>query len=293
MENDNPQIIGEKSDKKYKDTFFRSLFCDKERALELFNAIEGTDFPKGTPLDFFSQGDKSLVWRNNDLAFVINNLLLAIKDHQGTLNPNMPFRLLPFAVDILYTWLTNKKELYKNKLVTIPTPKFYVLYNGKEKLKSNILRLSDSFRFDSHDFSMELTVKVIDINYKSGSEVLQKSPSLNGYAYLVESIRQNINDGLSRDIAIASAVNHCINKDILTKFLQENYQEVCSMFNYGITYEEEMEIKQEEAWEKGKIEGLIAAIKFLQKGISIEDVSNLLGLSESQIKELKIALHKC
>ncbi|MCL1884758.1 MAG: hypothetical protein FWF81_13525 [Defluviitaleaceae bacterium] len=122
----------------------------------------------------------------------------------------MPLRLLPFATDILYTWLSDKKALYKNSLATIPTPKFYVLYNGKEKLKNNILRLSDAFRFDNHDFSMELTVKIIDVNYDSGDDVLQKSPSLGGYAYLIERIRQNMNTGSLRDSAIKAAVNHCI-----------------------------------------------------------------------------------
>jgi hypothetical protein len=80
----------QRSDKKYKDTFFRTLFRDENRARELCNAIVGTNFSAETPLKFYSQGDKSLARRNNDLAFVINNQLLAIKDHQGTLNKNMP-----------------------------------------------------------------------------------------------------------------------------------------------------------------------------------------------------------
>ena len=113
------QVVEPRSDKKFKDTFFRTLFHDETRILELFNAIEGTDFPVGTPLQFYSQGDKSLTRRNNDIAVVINNQLLAIKDHQGTLNPNMPLRLLPFATDTLYTWLADKKDLYKNRRYAI------------------------------------------------------------------------------------------------------------------------------------------------------------------------------
>jgi len=307
MENTESYTVEQRSDKKYKDTFFRTLFHDEERALELFNAIEGTNFPVGTPLQFYSQGDKSLTRRNNDLAVVIDNQLLAIKDHQGTLNPNMPLRLLPFATDILYTWLTDKKDLYKNRLVTIPTPKFYVLYNGKEKLINNVLRLSDAFRFENHDFSMELTVKIIDVNYGSGNEVLRKSPSLDGYAYLINCIRQSMNAGASRDKAIKAAVNQCINENILANFLKTHFQEVCDMFDYGITYEEEMEIKleeaKEEAMEKGMIKGmekglvkgmekgeeegiLKSAQKLLQKGISLQDVISMLDLSDNQIGEI-------
>ena len=175
-------LIEQKSDTKYKDSFFRKLYHDKARALELGNALEDTNFPLDTPVEFFSQGDKSLLRRNNDLAFIANNQLLWITDQQGTINPNMPTRLLPTMADIIFTWLGNKKLLYRNSLVPLPTPKFYVLYNGKEKLKNRVLRLSDAFQFDNHDFSMELVVKVIDINYGSGAAVLQKSPSLNGYA---------------------------------------------------------------------------------------------------------------
>ena len=57
MDNIQPDNIQQKSDKKYRDTFFRTLFHDYERALELCNAIEDTNFPSGTPLQFFSRGD--------------------------------------------------------------------------------------------------------------------------------------------------------------------------------------------------------------------------------------------
>ena len=274
----------QRNDNKYKDTFFRMLFHDEERALELCNAVEGTNYPKGTPLQFFSQGDKSLTRRNNDLAVVINNQLLSLKDHQGSINPNMPLRFLPFTTDILYTWLRDKKELYKNKLVTIPTPKFYVLYNGKDKLKQDILRLSDAFRFANHDFSMELVVKVIDVNYSKSNIVLQKSPSLGGYSYLIEQIRERTNIGVPRDRAITESVTHCIENGILADFLEKHYKEVCGMLTWECTIEDELEIKKEEGKEEGLLE---AATRLLEKGMSFQDVTDTLRLSDSLIVQLK------
>jgi len=279
--------IEQRSDRKFKDTFFRTLFHDEERALELCNAVEGTSYPKGTPVQFFSQGDKSLTRRNNDLAVVINNQLLSLKDHQGSINPNMPLRFLPFMTDILYTWIKDKRELYKNKLVTIPTPKFYVLYNGKDKLKHDVLRLSDAFRFDDHSFSMELIVKVIDINYNKGNIVLQKSPSLDGYSYLIEQIREHMNAGASRDQAITRSVKHCIEKGVLADFLEKHYKEVCDMLTWECTFEDELEVRYEEGDENGFLR---AAKKLLNKGMSLQDVINMLELSDSQISELKIAI---
>ena len=105
---------------------------------------------------------------------------------------HMPLRSLPNAAEALYTWMEDKKALYKNKLVTIPTPKFCVLYNGKEKPKKDVLKLSDAFRYNDHSFSLELVVKVLDVNHGSGSEILSKSPSLNGYAYLISEIRKGM-----------------------------------------------------------------------------------------------------
>jgi len=292
--------VEQKSNRKFKDTFFRTLFLEKARAVELYNALEDTDFPLDTPIQFFTGGDRSLTRRNNDLAYTINDQLLSIADHQATINPNMPLRMLPIATDILYTWQVDKKKLYRSTLLTIPTPKFYVLYNGKEKLKSNILRLSDAFRFPNHDFSMELTVCVVDISHNSGEKALQRSPSLEGYAYLVENIRQRMNSGANRDEAITQAVNHCIEKNILYEFLTAHYKEVCNMFDYTVTYEEEMAIRIEEAvelateraMEKGLEQGLeqglfVSAIKFMQNGAKLSDVVRTLGLSDAQVKELE------
>jgi len=164
------KIVGQKSSRQFKDTFFRALFHEERRALELCNAVENTDFPVGTPIKFYTRGDTSLTRRNNDFACTINEQLLYFNDHQGTLNPNMPLRFLPNAAEVLYTWIEDKKALYRKKLVTIPTPKFYVLYNGKEEIKKDVLKLSDAFRFPDHSFSCELIVKVIDVNYGSGSD---------------------------------------------------------------------------------------------------------------------------
>ena len=305
--NSKPITAEQKSNREFKDTFFRTLFHEEDRALELCNAVEGTNFPKGTPLKFYTFGDNSLTRRNNDFAVVVNDQLLTFQDHQSTINPNMPLRLLPSAAEILYTWLVDKKSLYKNKLVTIPTPKFYVLYNGTDKLIKNELRLSDAFRFIDKKYSMELTVKVIDIKYSKNNEVLQKSPSLNGYAYLIAKIKSRTEKGIPRDKAISMAVNDCIRKGILADFLIENYKEVCDMFSWECTLEEEMEIKQEEAFEDGFEEGcevgreeghkeghkegvLESAKKLIKKGMLFQDVVDLLDLSDFQTEELKRAI---
>ena len=292
MDEIKPRIVEQKSGREYKDSFFKTLFQNEERILELCNALEGTDYQKGTPLKFYSQEGSSLIRRRNDLAVIIADQLLALKDHQSSINPNMPLRYLPFVAEILYTWLEDKKELFANKLVTIPTPKFYVFYNGKERLKHDILRLSDAFRTDNHGFSVELVVKVIDVNYNSKNDILLKSPSMGGYSYLMEQIRQRLDGGVLRDKAIKESVNHCIDKGVLANFLEEHYMEVCDMMSWDITLEEEIEVKVRVSRELGREEGeerglLKSALKLLNKGKSIQEVSNDLELTDSQREYLE------
>ena len=98
--------------------------------------------------------------------------------------------------------------------------------------------------------------------------------------------------GDARDKAIKTAVNQCIQNNMLADFLNEHYKEVCDMFDYGITYEEEKEVIAEEAMERGMEKGmekgmLHSALKFIQNGTSLADAISILGLSDSQAKALK------
>ena len=80
------------------------------------------------------------------------------------------------------------------------------------------LRLSDAFKLNKAGPSMELVVKVIDVNHENGGEILGKSSSLNGYAYLVATIRGFMDEGLIRDTAIkATSINSEILRSVCTE----------------------------------------------------------------------------
>ena len=123
-----------KSDIKYRNTLIRALFQDEKRAIELCNAVTGSDYPEGTKVELCDL-DNSLVWRYNDLAFAIDDQLLFMIEHQSSISPNLPLRFLSYVTDILYSWFVKVDELYGKKLYQIPIPKCYVLYNGVEQLK--------------------------------------------------------------------------------------------------------------------------------------------------------------
>jgi len=279
----------QKSDSKVRDRVFRRLFSEKKRAIELCNALEGTNYSPDTDAVICNLED-SLLRRYNDAAIGIESELLLFSEHQSTLNPNMPLRMLSFAAAAYDLWFVNSKEILKNRLYKIPTPKFYVLYNGERKLKHDVLKLSDAYKLKAGEFSLELTAKVLDVNYDSGCAALEKSPSLKGYAYLVALIRRYQENGFSLDKAIKTAIEQCMNENVLADFLQENYEEVANMLLREYRMEDELEARMEEGEEIGMEKGIIgSARKFLAAGLPFEKIVEILELSEDHIKQLEDA----
>ena len=280
----NPQ---QKSGKQYKDTIFRLLYSNPKYAIELCNALEGTNYPDSAEV-MLCDLDNSLHRRYNDAAFAVENQLIVMIEQQSTINPNMPLRLLPFITDALYAWFIDMKEIYKSRQYKIPAPKFYVLYNGIDKLQADTLRLSDAFKLDAQGNTLELTVKVIDINYKNNHETLEKCITLKGYSYLVQQIRTKMNEGKTRDQAIHAAIEQCIAEDVLREFLERNFAEVAKMF----TLEYDQKLEHAALLEEGREEGLergllIAAVKLIKRGMTLQEITSVLELTEAQVEVLQ------
>lgn len=118
--------------KQYKDSMFKKLFSNKEDILSLYNAIKDTNYSiDNTYIEIVTLEDTLFKTRMNDLGFVINDRLIILAEHQSTLNQNMPLRFLLYIARE-YEKLLNMKAMYKNKLVKIPSPEFFVVYNGNK-----------------------------------------------------------------------------------------------------------------------------------------------------------------
>jgi len=78
-----------------------------------------------------------------------------------------------------------------------------------------------------------------------------------------------------------------MDKGILIEFLEKHFREVCDMLAWECTIEDELDIREEEGFEKGFLEG---AKRMLNKGKSIQDVVDMLDLTASQVEELKKSL---
>ena len=82
----------------------------------------------------------------------------------------MPLRMLMY-LGMAYEKIVPTRDRCKRELVKIPTPEFYVFYNGKAELpKEETLKLSDSFKMNEENMFLELKVRVKYLK-KNGSEV--------------------------------------------------------------------------------------------------------------------------
>ena len=255
-ENDGIYVIHtkpkDKSSHTYQDRFFRSLYQDPKRALELCRACSSVDYPEKTKVEFYDL-EKTLSKRFNEFTILLDNKQLFIIEHTSTISANFPLRIFLYIVDILVTWFIVVRELHKSTLFKIPEPKCYVLYTGKEPLRKTELRLSEAFKTDgdsNESFDLELTVPIIDVNHGSGSPILQKSKSLREYSYLIDHIKKGMDQGFSRDKAIKESIDHCIQTGVLEDFLKANYEEAAKMLNWEYDQEEEHEAIREEEQEK-------------------------------------------
>jgi len=281
--------IKEKSAVQYRDTLIRKLFKEKKRAIELCNAVTNSDYSNNVDVQLCDL-DSSLLLRYNDLAFAIDGQLLFMVEHQSAISPNLPVRFLSYITDILYMWFVETDKLYGSTLRKIPAPKCYVLYNGIEPLKEKVLKLSDAFYINDGKTSLELEVTVFDVNYCNENEVLAKSDSLKGYAYLIDQIRINKASGYNQDQAISMAIDLCIQENILSEFLKRNYQEVAKMLNLQYDQEAEhrvirQEVREEER-EKAEAEKIEMARKMIKLGNSISDVAEITKLPIDMIEKL-------
>ncbi len=223
-------MITHQTNRKYKSSVFTKLFGEKNNLIELYNAIENTNYTKDTDIRITTLEDVLFMEQMNDISFLIDNKLIVLIEHQSTINQNMPLRILLYMART-YEKITENDNLYRTTQITIPKPEFIVLYNGIDKVPDKqVLKLSDMFEKHgkANPVNLELLVKVYNINKGHNREFAKKSVTLNGYETFIASIR-DYEKSMSRSEAIERAVKDCIKRNILKKFLEENSSEVRNM----------------------------------------------------------------
>ncbi|MEI3502479.1 MAG: hypothetical protein V8Q42_02025 [Anaerovoracaceae bacterium] len=257
--------------------------------------------------------------RKNDLTFMIENRFIILIEMQSTVNPNMPLRFLVYIAKE-FEKLFFSQQIYSSTLVSIPTPEIYVFYGAKDIPLESELKLSDTFIAKCDKLYLELNVRVINVNYEKGAELLEKCRLLSDYSQLVHIAKMNYQRTHDLDTAVSEAVTECMEKDILRNFLKENGGEIMSFLYDMLTKEEMEEIREHDGYVRGLKEGHASGVQegkklgieeghasgvkeglargiaenqrdiaanMLAKGMDAALISELTGLSEEDILELK------
>lgn len=172
--------------------------------------------------------------------------------------------LLCLVVTLFLVYLYESGALYRTGRIQIPTPEFFVFYNGDKHFpEERILKLSDAYLEKTQYPMLELSVKVININLPSNHPILKKWGPLYGYSWFIQQIKNYLIQGKSRDEAIISAMSDCEQKGFLAEFLREHGTEAVNMLFTEFDMEDALEVRYEE----GRNEGIRAFIlDYLEDG---------------------------
>ena len=265
------------ANREHKNSVFVKLFGEKETLLELYNAIENTNYDKDTEIRITTLENVLYMDKINDISFLIDGKIVVLIEHQSTINENMPLRMLEYITRV-YEKIYDSSDLYDRKMFNLAAPEFIVLYNGKDEFPDEkTYRLSDmtkEFR-GNKPANLELVVQVYNINNGRNPEFAKKSETLNGYEIFIAEIREN-EKTMSREEAMEKAVKDCIKRNVLKSFLETNAKEVINMLLKEWSWDE-----AQRAWKReGMREGMQQMLALLEKGISLDEVKKMLGLNQ-------------
>ncbi|MCR5622635.1 MAG: hypothetical protein K6G18_12405 [Treponema sp.] len=265
-----------KARRNHKDSLFCRLFSDKENALSLYNALTGSSYTDADGLEIVTLEDAVYLSQKNDCAVCVQSSL-ALFEQQSSWNPNMPLRgLLYFAAEYAGWLARHKVDVHSSSLVKIPSPVYFVLYNGMDRqVEKTELRLSESFEKPAEGY--EWTAHVVNVNAGHNAQVLGRCPLLGEYAAFIADIRQGQADGKPLTEAVDAAVDKCIRKGgKLAEFMRKHKAEVNSMYLFGVDFEaihreamqREAQEKLKEAWADGMSQGQERALRSLMDSMS-------------------------
>ncbi len=145
------------------------------------------------------------------------------------------------------------------------------LYNGqKDQPSEQELRLSDAFINPAGINSAEIKVKDININTDKAHELLKKCDVLREYSQFIDTVREHSGE----KSAVKKAIRECIGRGILADDLKRKGREVENMLIAEYSYEEDIRVKQQEAEQQGRQEGLILSGKIFRTVKNSSDLTN-------------------
>lgn len=241
--------------REHKDRLFRFAFQEKKDLLELYNAVNGTDYQNPEDLMITTLEDAIFLGVKNDLSFIIG-ATLNLYEHQSTWNGNMPLRGLIYFASLYQEFIEqNGYSLYGRRRITLPFPQYLIFYNGEEDEPDQTeLSLSDAFRKPDKDLlpGVDCRVRVLNINQGHNRELMEKCRRLWEYAEFIGQVRKSLREGMDIRTAIHTAMDDCQKRGILAELLSRCRTEVLYMLLTEYDEKKTMDYLHREAREIGQ-----------------------------------------
>ncbi len=238
----------------YKSRMFEMIFSDKKELLELYNAMNGTNYADPDDLIVNTLENAIYMAMHNDVSFLIDKRL-NLYEHQSSYSPNLPLRFLFYVADV-YSDFTKERNLYGSKTVKIPTPHFIIFYNGtEEQPDKRELCLSDIFQVKEEEPQLELRATMMNINKGHNKKLMDACKTLRDYAEYTALMREYA-QVMPLGEAVEKAVDDCISRGVLAEFLKKNRAEAIKVSIYEYDEERHMRQTKEEGYEEGYESGL-------------------------------------
>ena len=274
----------------HKDRLFQRVFADKKDLLDLYNAINHTDYANPDELEITTLEDVIYMSMKNDMSFIISSTL-NLYEHQSTFNPNMPVRGLMYFARLYEGYIKQHDlDIYASRLVNLPRPQFIIFYNGRNEYPDEmVLKLSDAFVPEaSGEPILECRATMLNINYGHNNTLLNSCRRLHDYSYFIAKVNEYIDSQHTVEYAISKAIDHCIENDILADILIKCKSEVTSMllteFDEKLykktVYREGFEDGVNEGFERGHKSGISEGFERGHKN----------GISEAREQDIKSSI---
>ncbi|MDR1089324.1 MAG: hypothetical protein LBL23_08665 [Coriobacteriales bacterium] len=277
--------------RQYKSNLFADYLSEKERLIEVYNALSGENYPFDTKISYETLDNVLFGGPYNDIAFTIAGRYVILAEHQSTVSSNLPLRLMLYLARI-YEAMVPSEELYRRRLYRVPTPEFIVVYNGREPCPDKqVLRLSDAFIAQEKSPALELVATVYNVAEGHSREVLAKSRALSDYSVFVSMVENYRAGGLSLDEAITKAIQECKKRGIMEAYLESRGSEVLTMLVAEWNWDDAIRVAREEEREIGFAEGekrtaRTNATRMKSAGLDVGLIVECTGLKPEEVASL-------
>lgn len=287
-----------KTNREYKDRLFKAIFGrDSEQSkrwrLDLYNALNGTNYTDPDALSLTTIENVIYITMKNDISFLIGSQM-NLFEQQSSFNPNMPLRGLMYFAQLYQMYLSKQeKDLFGTTLVKIPTPSFIVFYNGNRKLPDvSYQKLSDAFEPTGSGEGFEWTAKVLNIGGEHNKELHKKCRALYDYTSYVNQVKKNLRKKLPVREAVEEALEYAIRENLLDGFFKNQKMEVLNMSLTEFDQEQYDRNRRREGIDEGVLLGKLEAARNLLKMelLTHEQIAQAVKLSLEEIEKLAAEL---